>query len=358
MAVRAVPYKPNVSPPAFADPLPHARRRERQLAWLHAERAQRIGERVREHAADGDDAALTRALGAEGIQRRRAFLERVHVHVRKIGRDGERVVRERTGKKLALVVVDQVLVQHRAQALHDRAVRLPVQRYGNDDAPDVLDADVVEHLDRAGAWVDRDVRTMGAVAVRALAVREAAFGADAGELAQWHGVAVRRPRLILLEAHVFRAAAEPARSFGADAVPQILRDEHDGGAAHHDAARRKGAEAFLHVVGRAVEHAADAIHRHAERVGRDLREDGLEALAVGRRAGVDGERSIAVQHEPRALARTRRAALDIAADADAVVAAVDQLAAELGLLVPAELRQAALERRAVVAAVALALRVH
>src|SRR5207253_8306790 len=60
---------------AFADPLPHARRGQRQLARLHAERAQRSGERVRNHAAHGNDAALARAFRSKPAERRRPLLE-------------------------------------------------------------------------------------------------------------------------------------------------------------------------------------------------------------------------------------------------------------------------------------------
>ena len=88
--------------------------------------------------------------------------------------------------------------------------------------------------------------------------------------------------LVILEAHVLGSAAQALAPFGANAVLEVGGDLHDRRAAHHDAARGKGAEAFLHVVGRTVEHAADTVHRHAERVGGDLREHGLESLAVGR----------------------------------------------------------------------------
>jgi len=54
--------------------LPHLRRRQRQHVRLDAER---VGDGVGDHAADRDDAALARALGAERIVRRGLFLERM-----------------------------------------------------------------------------------------------------------------------------------------------------------------------------------------------------------------------------------------------------------------------------------------
>ncbi len=47
------------------------------------------------------------------------------------------------------------------------------------------------------------------------------------------------------------------------------------------------------IVGRAVEHAADALHRQFERVGGDLREHGLDALPDRRRADIDRDRAVA-----------------------------------------------------------------
>src|SRR5262245_56353346 len=50
--------------------LPDASRRERKLARLRAERAQRVRHRIGHHAAGGDDAALAGALRAQWIDRR------------------------------------------------------------------------------------------------------------------------------------------------------------------------------------------------------------------------------------------------------------------------------------------------
>ncbi len=60
----------------------------------------------------------------------------------------------------------------------------------------------------------------------------------------------------------------------------------------------------------------------------------------------------ALDLDARVLARARAAALDEAGDAEAVIAAVDQLALERELFVPARFREAAVERAGIVAAVA------
>src|SRR5215467_8506598 len=73
-------------PRFLVNELPDPRRRERQLARLCAERAERGGDRVGNDAADRDDAAFARALGAERIVGRGLFLERDRPDVRKIAR--------------------------------------------------------------------------------------------------------------------------------------------------------------------------------------------------------------------------------------------------------------------------------
>ena len=55
-----------------------------------------------------------------------------------------------------------MLEKHAAEALHHGAHRLAHQGDRIDDPPDVLDRDVVDHLDMAGLGVDRDVDRMRA----------------------------------------------------------------------------------------------------------------------------------------------------------------------------------------------------
>ena len=103
--------------------------------------------------------------------------------------------------------------------------------------------------------------------------------------------------------------------------------------------------------GRAVEDTADAVERHLQRIGSNLREDRLDPLPDTRRADIDRDRAVGLQHHAGVLARAGRTALDVATHRQAVVTAVDQLALQRGLLAPADLGQAAVERDAVVAGV-------
>ena len=80
--------------------------------------------------------------------------------------------------------------------------------------------------------------------------------------------------------------------------------------------------------------AADAIHRNFERIGRDLRERGFEPLADGGRPDIDRIEAVRLEHHAGGLLRSRGAALDEAADGEAVIAPVDQLAGQLGLFRP------------------------
>jgi len=61
------------------------------------------------------------------------------------------VVGERTGEQLPVLVIDQVLEKYAAEALHDGANRLAMQHCRVNDASDILDRHIVEHLDVAGA---------------------------------------------------------------------------------------------------------------------------------------------------------------------------------------------------------------
>src|SRR5262249_8372580 len=100
---------------------------------------------------------------------------------------------------------------------------------------------------------------------------------------------------------------------------------------------------------------ADALERDFERVGGDLREGGLEPLADGGGADIDRVASVRLEHDARALLRSGGAALDEAAEREAVIASVDQLARELRGLAPVDLGEAAIEGGVVVAAVELVL---
>ncbi len=113
---------------AVLDQLPNARRRQRQIARLDAQRTQRIGNRVRHQAADRDDAAFAGALGAERIDRGGMRFHDEAANFRKITRGRHEIVGKRAGEKLAIVVVSQMLQKCAAEALHHSANELTLER--------------------------------------------------------------------------------------------------------------------------------------------------------------------------------------------------------------------------------------
>ena len=112
--------------------------------------------------------------------------------MRKLARDRHRVIHERAAQKLTFGVVDQVLLQHAAEPLHQRAVGLPVQGVRVDDAAHVLDRHVVDDLDAPGVRIDGDVRCVRAVAVRALVAGISALLRQRRQISQPDGLAVCR----------------------------------------------------------------------------------------------------------------------------------------------------------------------
>ena len=72
-----------------------------------------------------------------------------------------RVVEERAGQQLAVLVVDHRLVERPAEALRRAAVELALDDRRVERPADVLGDDVVEDRDRAGLAVDPDVDEVG-----------------------------------------------------------------------------------------------------------------------------------------------------------------------------------------------------
>src|SRR3954467_12224628 len=100
-------------------------------------------------------------------------------------------------------------------------------------------------------------------------------------------------------------------------------------------------------------HATDARDVNFKRIGRDLREHGLDALPDRGRAHINREVAVRLQHDARAFLRAGGAALDETGNGDAVMAPVDQLTPERGFLRPTDFLKAAIERGVIIAAVEL-----
>src|SRR6476620_3160846 len=124
--------------------LPDARGRKRKLARLHVECAERIGDGIGHDTAGRDDAALAGALGAERVDRGGGVFQHDGADVREVAGGRDKVVGERAGQELGLLVVDKMLHHGTAQPLHRRAYGLTVYRQRVDDAAAILDDDIVD----------------------------------------------------------------------------------------------------------------------------------------------------------------------------------------------------------------------
>ena len=130
-------------------------------------------------------------------------------------------------------------------------------------------------------------------------------------------------------------------------------------AAHHHRARAVGAEPLAHIVGRAVKDAGDARPSAGRaRRRRSARTPSRRPARPTDEPTIDRDAPVGCERQPRVLARPGRAALDVAADRAAVIAPVDQPALLRRLAGPVELREAAIERCRIVAAVGLGLDVE
>src|SRR5918992_2623193 len=109
----------------LARQLPEPARLERDLQNLQAGNGQSILHGLREKSADRDGAGLARALGAERVERRSRLLV-ADLDARHVERRGQEEIHEGGVEELAVVVVDELLVEGIAEPLRDAAVHLAV----------------------------------------------------------------------------------------------------------------------------------------------------------------------------------------------------------------------------------------
>ena len=176
---------------------------------------------------------------------------------------------------MPLRVVHEVLQKRAAEPLHDRAHDLPVQRQRIDDAPGILHRDIIEKLHVPGLGIDRNVGRMRAVAVGALIAGIGAFRRAPREGGKRQRLLAGTEHGARIDFDILHRAAPALRCGSANVIAQLCRCAEDRVAAHHHRARAIRAAAVAHVIGRAVEHAADVVHRHFQRIRRDLRADRL-----------------------------------------------------------------------------------
>ncbi len=251
------------------------------------------------------------------------------MHLGHLGRHRHQVVGHGGGQQVALLVIDAVLVQRAAQALHDAAAHLFVDQQRVDHAAAILDAPVFEQLHHAGLGIDFDPAGLDAVcegegvvlgdevarlhqfARQILGQRVASEIDDAAELAERHafapGVAVHH----LAHADIERLGRCLEHRAGHH---QDLLLQRDGGlqrrlAADTRAAAGPGAAA----IGRGLGVAGDDLHafeRHADAVGHDLAQDAFRPLPLLRHAGQHDDGAVGIHAHRRAILRRDARAAD------------------------------------------------
>ena len=73
------------------------------------------------------------------------------------------VVHVGAGQQLAVLVIDRVLAQRLADALHDPAMRLAIDQQRVDDRAEIIDESIADDLDHAGLGVDLDLGDVAAI---------------------------------------------------------------------------------------------------------------------------------------------------------------------------------------------------
>ena len=124
--------------------------------------AQRVLDRGRDRGRDGDRAGLTGALDPQGVARRRR-LEVDDRDVRHVGGTWQAVVHERAVEELAVVGVDELLVEGATETLDDASDDLALEDARVDDPAAVVRDDVSLDPDVTHLGIDRDQCGMDAV---------------------------------------------------------------------------------------------------------------------------------------------------------------------------------------------------
>src|SRR5712675_2380388 len=262
--------------------------------------------------------------------------ERHHVGLR------HRVIHERAGQYLcAAGLVDALLPQRLPDPLDDAAMHLAMHDHRIDRPPAIIDCGVAHDLDNSGIGVDLDLADMAAIG-------------EGGEVDGLIAHALQWAAQILRQIGPLQPSArdleDPDGAVGAlDLEPpagerdvldrrlqhmagdaQPLLDDLVRGVEHDDAAepqRPAGmrAAADRDAVGVAGDQ-LDAVDRHAEPFGDQLREAGLVALALRRGAdhNLDGaaHRAIRLHRDLGLLARRAGRGVDVIGDADAAALAL------------------------------------
>src|SRR5262249_35315549 len=144
------------------DRAPDLFRRQRHVDLLDAVISERVEHRVDDNGEAAGAAGFAAALGAQRIRSRgRGMI------ADRDWWDGLRprpcVVPERTGERLAGIVVIDLFDQRLADALRDAAMQLTGDDHRIDDGAEIIDAAIAHDFDHPGLGIDLDLGDMTAV---------------------------------------------------------------------------------------------------------------------------------------------------------------------------------------------------
>src|SRR6266511_5241374 len=153
----------NMPPLDPAERVQNLARRERHVGErLGTERAQRIVDGVHDRAGRAARAGFARAFGAQlGIGGRRDHV--TDVDIRYFGGHRYEIIRYAAVEQLSARVIDAVLVERRADALHHAAANLLVDELWVDHSAAILDAPVLEQRHDPGVGVYFEIARLDAV---------------------------------------------------------------------------------------------------------------------------------------------------------------------------------------------------
>src|SRR5215467_12992481 len=272
---------------------------ERLAVGNDAERLQRIVDGAHQRTDCAHHTALRHALAA-GRRLGGGPVQTDHLDRRNFGGGGEQIVREASRPDLPILVVDDLFEQRAAQTHGDGAVLLTLHDHRIEQGPAILDHEISLECNAAGAWIDQ-----GFTQVCRVRVGHGRWVVGVVHLEpRLH--ALRQPQRIQVGGVSDLGQGDPcigplARQTPFDAaVPQAklaerVETEHSCGDRQHFVAQRSCGDEQCAAAGSATTRAARAhsIRRNvgiaeldahlvgidAKRVGYDLREDGLIAVA-------------------------------------------------------------------------------
>lgn len=99
-----------------------------------AEHEECVRDRIRDGGRRCNSATFANALDAQRIERRREFLME-QLHSRAVARARQRIIHQRSGQQLALLIVDELFEQGATQALDRAADDLPLDQQRIDTTP-------------------------------------------------------------------------------------------------------------------------------------------------------------------------------------------------------------------------------